>query len=164
MTSHELNQWRLVYWRIYASFGFNELSFPLVIPANWNIVLAFSSGLTNWGRHFCRRHIHMHYFEWKYMNFEIKSLKFVPEDPINYMSALVQIMARCRKGNKPLFEPMTAWLTDACVRHSASTSKARNATDAFHVSLNVTVIVLKDLMHLVSINIYHLTKTCLKME
>ena len=34
------------------------------------------------------------------------SLKFVPEGPINYIPALVQIMAWRRPGDKPLSEPM----------------------------------------------------------
>ena len=34
------------------------------------------------------------------------SLKFVPKGPINNIPALVQIMAWCRLGNKPLSEPM----------------------------------------------------------
>ena len=37
------------------------------------------------------------------------SLKFVPKGSINnYIPALVQIMAWCRAGDKPLFEPMMA--------------------------------------------------------
>ena len=34
------------------------------------------------------------------------SLKFVPKGPINNNLALVQIMAWCRSGDKPLSEPM----------------------------------------------------------
>ena len=35
------------------------------------------------------------------------SLKFVPNDPTNNIpAALVQLMAWCRTGNKPLSEPM----------------------------------------------------------
>ena len=34
------------------------------------------------------------------------SMKFVPKGPINKIPALVQIMAWCRPGNKPLSEPM----------------------------------------------------------
>ena len=36
------------------------------------------------------------------------SLKFVPEGPINNIPALVEIMAWCRPGDKPLSEPMMA--------------------------------------------------------
>ena len=39
------------------------------------------------------------------------SLKFVPNGPINNIPALVQIMAWCRPGDKPLSEPMTVRLT-----------------------------------------------------
>ena len=34
------------------------------------------------------------------------SLKFVPKGPINIIPALVQIMAWCQPGDKPLSEPM----------------------------------------------------------
>ena len=44
------------------------------------------------------------------------SLKFVPEGPINNIPALVQIMAWCRPGDKPLSEPMMVCLpTHICV-------------------------------------------------
>ena len=44
------------------------------------------------------------------------SLKFVPRGPINNIPALVQIMAWCRPGNKPLSEPMMDSLpTHICV-------------------------------------------------
>ena len=44
------------------------------------------------------------------------SLKFVPMGPINNIPALVQIMARCRPGDKPLSEPMMDSLpTHICV-------------------------------------------------
>ena len=44
------------------------------------------------------------------------SMKFVPKDPINNIPALVQIMAWCRPGDKPLSEPMmVSLLTHICV-------------------------------------------------
>ena len=44
------------------------------------------------------------------------SLKFVPKGPINNIPALVQIMAWCRPGDKPLSEPMmVSLLTHICV-------------------------------------------------
>ena len=44
------------------------------------------------------------------------SLNFVPKGPINNIAALVQIMARRRRGDKPLSEPMMAsLLTHICV-------------------------------------------------
>ena len=39
------------------------------------------------------------------------SMMFVPKGPINNIPALVQIMAWCRPGNKPLSEPMMVSLT-----------------------------------------------------
>ena len=44
------------------------------------------------------------------------SLKFVPKGPINYIPALVQIMAWRQPGDKPSFEPMMiSLLTHICV-------------------------------------------------
>ena len=44
------------------------------------------------------------------------SLKFIPKGPINNIQALVQIMAWCRPGNKPLSGPMMVSLpTYICV-------------------------------------------------
>ena len=44
------------------------------------------------------------------------SLKFIPKCPINNIPALVQIMAWCRSGDKPLPEPMVvSLLTHICV-------------------------------------------------
>ena len=44
------------------------------------------------------------------------SLKFVPKDPMNNITALVQIIAWRRPGNKPLSEPMMVnLLTHICV-------------------------------------------------
>ena len=48
------------------------------------------------------------------------SLKFVPKGPVDNVAALVQTMAWCRIGDKPLFEPMMALFTDLYMRHSAS--------------------------------------------
>ena len=51
------------------------------------------------------------------------SLKLVCKDPIDNIPALVQIMAWCRPGDKPLSEPvMVSYFTDTYVRHSASMS------------------------------------------
>ena len=45
------------------------------------------------------------------------SLKFIPIDPINNNSALVQVMAWRRIGDKPLPEAMLTQFTDAYMRH-----------------------------------------------
>ena len=45
------------------------------------------------------------------------SLKFVPKGPIDNESALVQVMAWRRTGDKPLPEPMLTQFTDAYMRH-----------------------------------------------
>ena len=45
------------------------------------------------------------------------SLKFVPKGPIDYKSALVQVMAWHRTGEKPLPESMLTQITNAYIRH-----------------------------------------------
>ena len=45
------------------------------------------------------------------------SLKFVPKGPIDYNSALVQVVAWHRIGEKPLPESMLTQFTDAYIRH-----------------------------------------------
>ena len=63
-----------------------------------------------------RRFFQMHFIEWKCMNSNKISVKFVPKGPFNNIPALVQKMAWCRQGNKPLSEPlMVSLLTHICV-------------------------------------------------
>ena len=50
------------------------------------------------------------------------SLKFAPKNPINNKSALVQVMAWHRTGDKPLPEAMMAQFSDAYMHHPASMS------------------------------------------
>ena len=65
---------------------------------------------------FRRRHFQVHFVEWKCLNSEKKSQKFVPKGPINNIPSLVQIMAWRRTGDKPLSEPMmVCLLTHICV-------------------------------------------------
>ena len=60
-------------------------------------------------------------FKWIFLNenvcFTIKiSLKFVPKSPVNNIPALVQMMAWCRPGDKPLSGPvMVSLLMHICV-------------------------------------------------
>ena len=59
------------------------------------------------------------------VNFRVSnkiSLKYVPWGLINNMTALVQIMAWRRIGDKPLSEAMLVCFIDAYMRHSASMS------------------------------------------
>ena len=45
------------------------------------------------------------------------SLKFVPIGPVDNKSALAQVMAWRRTGDRPLSEPMLTQFTDAYTRH-----------------------------------------------
>ena len=61
-------------------------------------------------------------FKWIFLNENGRipiqiSLKFVPKSPIDSKPALVQIMAWCRTGDKPLPESMMTQFTDAYIRH-----------------------------------------------
>ena len=63
------------------------------------------------------------------------SLKFVPKGQISNISALVQIMAWCRPGNKPLFEPMVVNL----LKHICVTW-LQWVKPAYHVTWNVYIL------------------------
>ena len=73
---------------------------------------------------FRRRHFQVHFLEWNVWILIKISMKFVPKGPMNNIPALVQIMAWCRPGNKPLSELMMVSLTThicvtrlPCVNH-----------------------------------------------
>ena len=59
------------------------------------------------------------------------SLKFVPKCQIKIISALVQIMAWCRTGDKPLPEPVMTWFTDT---YRQISNISRTYTPNFNVS------------------------------
>ena len=66
-------------------------------------------------------------FKHSFMNENVKisiriSLKFVPKGPIDNKSALVQVMAWCRTGDKSLPEPMLPQFTEAYMRHQGEMS------------------------------------------
>ena len=46
-------------------------------------------------------------------------LKFIPKDQVDNKSSLVQVMAWCQKGTKPLSEPMMTLFTDLYRPHQA---------------------------------------------
>ena len=48
------------------------------------------------------------------------SLKFIPKDPINDKSSLVQMMVWHRAGDRSLSEPMMTWLIEAYACHSST--------------------------------------------
>ena len=67
---------------------------------------------TKW-QPFCRRYVQAHFCEWKYFKEIYLKFKCVLWVLFDNMSALVQIMAWRRPGDKPLFEPMLTQFTDA---------------------------------------------------
>ena len=61
-------------------------------------------------------------FNWIFLNENGRisiqiSLKFVPKSPTDNKPALVQVMAWCWIGDKPLPEPMMTQFTDTYMRH-----------------------------------------------
>ena len=82
---------------------------------------SFSHGINTLRPRQNGRHFPDDIFKWIFLN-EIVwisiniSLKFVPRGPINNIPTLVQVMAWCRPGNKPLSGPMMVRLpTHICV-------------------------------------------------
>ena len=66
------------------------------------------------------RHFQRHFLEWFFFQFKFHwTISMVR---INNKSALVQIMAWRRSGDKPLSEPMLVNLTDTYMRHSTPVS------------------------------------------
>ena len=66
--------------------------------------------LTHWGRDQTTFSSAFHWM--KTFEYLKVSLKYVPQGLFDNMSALVQIMAWCRTGNKPLSEPLLVCCTD----------------------------------------------------
>ena len=94
------------------------MGFPILVRCHLYIELGpwfqrvyiFTQHLIYWISHqtkwppFHRRHFQMHF-------------KFVPKGPTDNESALVQVLARRRPGDKPLPEPMLARFSDTYMRH-----------------------------------------------
>ena len=99
--------------------GHNELTATVMVDNPWCCVL--KTCLTQWGRDKMDAISQTTFFKCIFLNenvwISIKiSLKFVPKGPINNVPTLVQIMAWCRPGDKPLSEPMMVNLpTHICV-------------------------------------------------
>ena len=68
----------------------------------------------NYRRHF---QIYLQWSVWISITTCTISLKFIPKGPIDYKSALVQVVAWHRTGEKPLPESMLTQFTDAYIRH-----------------------------------------------
>ena len=66
------------------------------------------------------------------------SLKFVPKDPIDHKSSLVQVMAWCRTGNKPLHEPMMTLFIGDYIHHQTSMSQTKHFPYRICIIFNFT--------------------------
>ena len=91
-----------------------------------SLFIGMSGVVTNHGLNTLRQrrnrsHFADDIFKWIFLNENIWiliwiSLKFIPKCPVDLIPALVQIMARCRPGDKSLSEPMMVRsLTHICV-------------------------------------------------
>ena len=89
--------------------------------SGWCTLRIIHNGLNSLRPRQNRRHFADDVFKCNFLNENVwipikTSLKFVPQGPINTISALVQIMAWRRSGDKPLSEPMMISLpTHICV-------------------------------------------------
>ena len=125
--SHYLDQWWLVYWRIYASLGLNELMYLSTCTHTMLKHLSVNKELfKKYSFNTLRPKQNGHHFaddicKWLFLNenvwIPIKiSLTFVPLGLINNIPVLVQIMAWRRPGDKPSSEPILVSLrTHVCV-------------------------------------------------
>ena len=77
------------------------------------VMIKFISPWTKW-LPFSRWHFKMHFHEWKVLYFDSK---FTEVCSIDNKSALVQVMAWHRTGDKPLPEPMLTQFINAYMRH-----------------------------------------------
>ena len=97
-TSHYLNQWWLVYWRIYASLGLNELTDILLIkPLSHILLKRYMTYITLCGVIRSR---------WLFINSSHPSAAYMRQ---RTGSPLVKIKACRQFGAKPLPEPMLAY-------------------------------------------------------
>ena len=68
--------------------------------------------------------------------------KFVSKGPINNIPSLVEIMAWCQPGNKPLFEPMmVSLLIHICVTQPQCVNALRADSIYINASINLVIIV-----------------------
>ena len=135
--SHFVQAWRhvkndidgLVQERRNSSALAMELHLSCINPSIWNrhiIVLLWLLLLTTKinssppgqnGRHFTDDNFKCIFMNEKFCILIPISLKFVPKGLIDNMSALVQVMAWCLTGDKPIPEPVMTHFTDAYMQH-----------------------------------------------
>ena len=95
--------------------------FALLDSSSWCDILDLSGYFNTLRPRQNGRHFPDDIFKWIFVNENVWisiniSLKFVPRGPVNNIPTLVQVMAWCRPGDKPLSEPMTvSLLTHICV-------------------------------------------------
>ena len=109
-------------WEKYAknfSYNYNKKQNNMCV---WDILCVLVNTLRprQDGRHFADDIFKCIFLNEIYCVFIWISLKYILRSPIVIMPALVQIMARCRTGNKPLSEPMMAQFIDTYLHHLAS--------------------------------------------
>ena len=104
-------------WRIWKC----QLGYQISLRCRVTIILWVEAALIHWGWHKLAAIFQTSFWKRIFINKNILilfkiSMKFLPMGSINNIPALVQIMAWCRTGDKPLFEPMLMrLLTNKCV-------------------------------------------------
>ena len=63
----------------------------------------------------CSRHFEVQFYEWKVLYFDLNLTEYIPKGPIDNNSALVQVMAWRRTGDKPLSESILTQFTNAAL-------------------------------------------------
>ena len=137
VVNQQNTDWRKQGWPRSMSYLHNRISYTGKISLHWirtQIVSSNSLVLSlvySTGSYTLRLRQNVHHFTDIFkcsmlnekVQFFIKiSLKHVPKSPINNKSPLVQIMAWCRSGDKPLSKPMMVYRPDIYMHHSASMS------------------------------------------
>ena len=97
-------------------YEMNHAEFLSYYHISWNVGKMISGVVDNFlfqlvntpSPLFSIRHFKMHFLGWKCIHFDKISLKFVPEDPIYKIPALIPIMVWRQSGDKPLSESMMA--------------------------------------------------------
>ena len=101
-------------YREYAVFCLDKLLSGRTARQAWKLRFTISHWETKYTLN-CRRHFEMHFLISKYCIFIPISLKFVPKELIDNKSALVQVMAWRRTGDRAVSESIVAYFTDAYI-------------------------------------------------
>ena len=104
-----IHKWSQIWLR---NTTFSQFCYKIYIFHTWLTSVEISADCTKWPPS-CS-HFQMHFLGWKVFSFK-NVIELSSVGSIDNMSALVQIMAGCRIGNKPLSDPMMTQFTDVYI-------------------------------------------------